>query len=281
MYNKAKLLLVSLIFSSFYSQVTLSNAKLLDATSAVIDDLYNGCRKEAIEKFTPDLLKQELGKSKKLQKAWEIWKEWRTKRNCTSRIPGGTEEHTSALSIYQYGDTDFIKELNNAVETMMVNVTTYEKDFHFKAIHFLLMDSMMLLKQKECKDVYVIQDNGEKLPETNSKVRFASFTVVETDLEDEDVTDETIIKIKTCFYVSLGDQLCLRKLDKMLLSPAEVFTVERVDKKINEEFTEVVLAHSALQSNHNCVMFSRSAADMPTNLFLPLLVALTIFSMCH
>ncbi|KAM4594746.1 T-cell ecto-ADP-ribosyltransferase 1-like isoform 1-T2 [Fundulus diaphanus] len=283
MFSRGKLRLVSLVFSCFFfSQVSLCNAKLLDASSPVIDDLYDGCRKEAMEKFIPDVLKQELDKNKKLQKAWKKGQEKRTNNNCTSQIPGGNEEHTSALSAYHYGDVDFLKELNDAVETMMGNVTTYERDFHFKALHFLLMDSMMLLKPKECRQVYFIQDSRDNIPEANSKVRFASFTEVEPDSKFSDLDEQTLFKITTCFYVNLGDQLCLRKLGKILLSPAEVFTVERVGKKTtedDEEYTEVVLSHPALQSNHNCVMFSRSAADITAHLFLPGLVALAIFSM--
>ncbi|XP_043970753.1 T-cell ecto-ADP-ribosyltransferase 1-like [Gambusia affinis] len=282
MFVRGKLLLDTLIFSFFFSQVSLSDVKLLDPTSPVIDDRYDGCRKEAMEKFTPDLLKEELGKSEKLQKAWRKWEDLRTRSNCTSQIPGGTEDHTSALSVYHYGDGEFLNELNNAVETMMVNVTTYEKDFHFKALHFLLMDSMMLLKPKECRDVYFTKEFKGKVPEINSKVRLASFTVVDSDLSSVDLDDITILKIKTCFYANLEDQLCLRKLGQILLSPAEVFTVERIDKKTvdDEGYTEVVLSHSGLQSNHNCVMFSRSAADISTHLFLPLLVAFPLYYTC-
>uniref|UniRef100_A0A3B3XLY4 NAD(P)(+)--arginine ADP-ribosyltransferase n=1 Tax=Poecilia mexicana TaxID=48701 RepID=A0A3B3XLY4_9TELE len=191
--------------------------------------------------------------------SWKESMDWRKKSNCTSQIPGVTEDHTSALSIYHYVDEPFLKELNKAMETMMVNVTTYEKDFHFKALHFLLMDSMTLLKPKECREVYVILEDGEKVPKINSTVKFASFTKVESDLRSIDVDGLTILKIKTCFYINLGDQLCLKNLGKILLSPAEVFTVERIDKKTveDEKYTEVVLSHRDLQSNHNCVMFSR------------------------
>ncbi|XP_035992909.1 T-cell ecto-ADP-ribosyltransferase 1 [Fundulus heteroclitus] len=283
MFSRGKLHLVSLLFSSFFfSQVSLGNAKLLDASSPVIDDLYDGCRKEAMEKFIPDVLKQELDQNEKLQKAWKTGQEMRTKNNCTSQIPGGNEEHTSALSAYYYDNVDFLKEMNGAVETMMGNVTTYERDFHFKALHFLLMDSMMLLKPKECRQVYLIQDRRNKIPEANSKVRFASFTEVNPDLKFSDLYEQTVFQITTCFYVNLGDQLCQSKVGKIILSPAEVFTVERVGKKTtedDEEYTEVVLSHPALQSNHNCVMFSRSAADITAHLFLPGLVALAIFSM--
>lgn len=283
MFCGGKLLLVLFIFSLFYSQVTLKNPELLDASSSVVDDLYDGCRKEAMEKFIPGLLEQELNKSEELQKAWKSWNVRKTFINCNSTIPGGNEEHTSALSIYQYGDAKLIKELNNEVQTMMVNVTTYEKDFHFKAIHFLLMDSMMLLKPKECRQLYLIRDEGTKIPEVNSKVRFASFTVAQSDLDDADLLDIVVLKIKTCFYVNLGDQLCVKGLGKILISPAEVFTVKEVNKKTNndgDEYPEVVLSDPSLESNHNCVMFSRSAAVISTHLFLPLLLALTIFSMC-
>uniref|UniRef100_A0A3B3UE45 NAD(P)(+)--arginine ADP-ribosyltransferase n=1 Tax=Poecilia latipinna TaxID=48699 RepID=A0A3B3UE45_9TELE len=282
MFGRGILLLDTLIFSFFYSQV-VSDVKLVDPTSPVIDDRYDGCRKEALEKFTPDLFKEEFGKNEKLKKIWRTCEDWRKNSNCTSQIPGVTEDHTSALFIYHYVDEPFLKELNNAMETMMVNVTTYEKDFHFKALHFLLMDSMTLLKPKECREVYVILADGEKVPKINSKVRFASFTKVESDLRSIDLYGLTILKIKTCFYVNLGDQLCLKNLGIILLSPAEVFTVERIDKKTTEdddEYTEVVLSHLDLQSNHNCVMFSRSGADISTHLFLPLLVALPLYYMC-
>ncbi|XP_015240368.1 PREDICTED: T-cell ecto-ADP-ribosyltransferase 1-like [Cyprinodon variegatus] len=283
MYTEGKKHLVLLIVLIFYCQVTLSTSKLLNASSAVIDDLYDGCREEAMKKFNPDVLKQELGKSEKLQKAWNKWEQEKTRTNCSSKIPGGSKEHTSALSVfYYYRGTNFIKELNNAVEMMMTNVTTYENDFHFKALHFLLMDSMKLLKPKECKEVYLVQEEQIK-QEPSSSVRFASFIVAETDLELIDYVDQVVLKIKTCFYVDLGDQLCQRYLGKILLSPAEVFTVETVAKKENsdgDEFIEVVLAHSALRSNHNCIMFSRSAADINAHLFLPLLAALAILSTC-
>ncbi|XP_014327285.1 ecto-ADP-ribosyltransferase 5-like [Xiphophorus maculatus] len=281
MFGRGKLLLDAFIFSFFFSQVSLSDVKLLDPSSPVIDDQYDGCRKEAMEKFTPDLLKEELGKSEKLQKAWKKWEAQRTSNNCTSQIPGGTEDHTSALSIYHYGDTEFLNELNNAVETMMVNVTTYEKDFHFKALHFLLMDSMMLLKPKECREVFFTKGFNGKAPEINSKVRLASFTVVDSDLSLVDLYDLTILKIKTCFYVNLEDQLCLRKIGEILLSPAEVFTVERIDKKTtdDDDYTEVVLSHSDLQSNHNCVMFLRSAAEISTLSFFSVLLFVTLFLM--
>ncbi|XP_038160703.1 ecto-ADP-ribosyltransferase 5-like [Cyprinodon tularosa] len=292
--------LVLLTGLSFYSQVNLSTSELLNASSAVIDDLYDGCREEAMKKFNPDILKQELGKSEKLEKAWNKWEQEKTKINCSSKIPGGNKEHTSALSVYHYGDRDFIKELNNAVKMMMINVTTYENDFHFKALHFLLMDSMKLLKPKECKEVYLVQEEQIK-QEPNSSVRFASFIVAETDLGLIDYADQVVLKIKTGFYIDLGDQLCQRYLGKILLSPAEVFNIETVAEKENkdgDEFIEVVLAHSAIKGNHNCVMFSRdqdrgtrgekedkallegSAADFSNNLFLPLLVALAMLSMC-
>ncbi|XP_054897106.1 T-cell ecto-ADP-ribosyltransferase 1-like [Poeciliopsis prolifica] len=281
MLGRGTLLLDTLLFSFFYSQVSLGDVKLLDSTSPVIDDRYDGCRKEAMEKFTPDLLKEELGKSEKLQKAWRTWEEWRARSNCTSQIPGGTEDHTSALSVYHFGDAEFLEELNNAVETMMVNVTTYEKDFHFKALHFLLMDSMMLLKPKECREVYATLKAGEKVPEINSKVRLASFTAVDSDLSFTDLYDITIFKIKTCFYVNLDDQLCLRNLGETLLSPAEVFTVKSINKKSadDEEYTEVVLSQSSLESNHNCIIFSRSAAEISTLSFLSVLLFVTLFLM--
>uniref|UniRef100_A0A669EXN4 NAD(P)(+)--arginine ADP-ribosyltransferase n=1 Tax=Oreochromis niloticus TaxID=8128 RepID=A0A669EXN4_ORENI len=226
-------------------------AVLLDVqnTTNVVDDLYYGCREEAMKKFIEsDVLKQELNNSEGFQKAWNKSIE------CSKQIPRGRKEHTAALSVYLNRNKLFMQTLNKAIETMGGNVSIYENHFPFKSLHFLLMDSMRLLKPQECKNFYVFQD-GQTQPQKGSTVRFTSFTLAYSDYEElksfEDVTEKTILYLTSCFFVNLKDYVCGQDKDEILLSPAEVFTVEQVERK------KIVLKQSGLKSSHNCYIFSR------------------------
>ncbi|XP_041840140.1 GPI-linked NAD(P)(+)--arginine ADP-ribosyltransferase 1 isoform X2 [Melanotaenia boesemani] len=230
-----------------------------------------------MEKFiNSGLLKKELSNSEEFQKAW-------TKNTqCSSLIPGGIREHTAALSVFLDGDEAFLKKVNNAVETLGANLTTYENDFHFKSLHFLLMDSMKLLKPKTCKTVYLLFDG--KPPKKGSTVRFGGFTVGDSDSDNlPDLVDEVLLKIESCFFVSLGDHTC-KKNTEVLITPAEVFTVNDVGTKKDDDdvnYTEVVLKHLELNSTHNCYMFLRPTSAQPSQApgLLPLVPPLVVLSL--
>lgn len=256
--QKRKMLLAAIIFTAVCYKVTAQETRLLDVqnTTNVVDDLYYGCREEAMKKFIEsDVLKQELNNSEGFQKAWNKSIE------CSKQIPRGRKEHTAALSVYLNRNKLFMQTLNKAIETMGGNVSIYENHFHFKSLHFLLMDSMRLLKPQECKNFYVFQD-GQTQPQKGSTVRFTSFTLAYSDYEElksfEDVTEKTILYLTSCFFVNLKDYVCGQDKDEILLSPAEVFTVEQVERK------KIVLKQSGLKSSHNCYIFSRMSVGQET-----------------
>lgn len=226
----------------------------MDMAPDAFDDLYKGCREEAMEKFIhSDLLKEELEHTEAFKKAWIGSK-------CPKTIPSGIKEHTAALSAYANGDVDFKNAFDDAVMTVGNNVSTYKKDFYFKSLHFLLMDALNLLKPKTCKNVYSVTEKENKV-QNGSNVRFGKFTtghLTYSSLKKEtDLDGMTVFIISSCFFVNLEDNACIK--DEALISPAEVFTVEEV-KKVNEEdseYTEIVLKHSEILSEHNCYIFSR------------------------
>ncbi|XP_035762237.1 ecto-ADP-ribosyltransferase 4-like isoform X3 [Neolamprologus brichardi] len=267
MEQKRKMLLAAIIFTAVCYKVTAQETRLLDVqkTTNVVDDLYYGCREEAMKKFIEsDVLKQELNNSEGFQKAWN------KSIKCSKQIPGGRKEHSAALSIYLKADKSFIQTLNKAMETMGGNVSIYENHFNFKSLHFLLMDSMRLLKPKECKNFYVFQD-GQNQPQKGSTVRFPSFTLAHSNYEElkrlEDVNENTILHLTSCFFVNLKDYVCGQEQDEILLSPAEVFTVEQVETKTtldDDEYLEIDLKQSGLKSSHNCYIFSRMSVGQET-----------------
>ncbi|CAJ1052348.1 T-cell ecto-ADP-ribosyltransferase 1 [Xyrichtys novacula] len=272
MWDTRKLPLAVFIFTVL-SHKGMSKSPELDMAPDAVDDLYNGCREEAMKKFIESgVLKQELEKNEGFKTTWT------EKRECSGLIPGGTKEHTTALSLMgdEYGS--FKKTFNNAVKTMGTNVSTYE-NFAFKSLHFLLIDSMKLaqkLNEKQCLTVYYLSE-VELTAKEGSKIRFGGFTVASNSYGDlktlEDWHERTIFNITTCLYFNL-ENICSDDKYMVLLSPAEVYTVKSV-KKVTEDdpvYTEIVLEQPEMGNQHNCYIFSRSPADVST-LWLVLLLA--------
>lgn len=241
------------LYSNLQTQFKVAG-KQMDMAPDVVDDMYNGCRQEAFEKFIHlDLLGQELNITTSFQKAWE-----KQETKCSKMIPKGSKEHSVALSVYA-NEHDFVKIFDNAVETMGTNISTYE-DFPFKSFHFLLMDAMKLLNSSGCKSLYFVPD-GEYKAEPKTRVRFGTFKTVYLDIDsvDSDLDGNTVFNITSCFFAALSDHSCVKNKPLALISPAEVFTVEGVNKKQHDDadYTEIALKHSTMTSLNNCLLFSR------------------------
>ncbi len=236
--------------------MTAEEAKVLNMASDAVDDMYDGCREAALAKLIDSgLLQEELTKNKEFQDAWQSVQ-------CSKQIPGGIKVHTAALSAYVSGDDSGLRQaLNLAVETMGVNVSTYQNNFHFKSLHFLLMDSITLLNPKECKTVYLLREVYTAVK--GSEVRLGQFAFGHFSFEEleemQDLDDQVVFNITSCFFANLKENGCSTE-DTAVLSPAEVFTVEEVKNKTDSNeasYTEIRLKHSKLESLHNCYIVSR------------------------
>ncbi|CAL9699717.1 unnamed protein product [Knipowitschia caucasica] len=232
----------------------------LDMALDAVDDMYDGCSKDALNKFVlSDLLQEEMNQSIIFQKAWH-----QSQSACPKLIPGGLKQHTTALLTIASDDDSFRKTLNNAVFTDGANSTIYEEHFNYKSIHFLLMDSLRLLHtgQNVCTTVYAFSDFDFSAVK-GSTVRLGRFTIGYPSLQilkKRDIDDEVILSITSCFFANLGENICIEE-PSILLSPAEEFRVEDVRTVKEDEdlsYHLIVLKHSKLKSEHNCYVFSRS-----------------------
>lgn len=219
-----------------------------------VDDLYNGCREKALKKFIdPSVLGKELNHSKEFQTAWG-------KQACDKLMPGKMKEHSSALNAYFHGGEKFIETLNHDVMTLGGNRSTYEKEFHFKSFHFLLVDSMTMASRNDCKIVYALVTGKKYSGKKGSKVRLGHFTMAHPTIKDLDVdlVDEQLLNITTCFFADMGPNVCLKK-KASLLSPSEVFTLEDIQEVKDEDhdYSMIFLKHFQVKTLHNCYAFSR------------------------
>ncbi|XP_077427966.1 T-cell ecto-ADP-ribosyltransferase 2 [Vanacampus margaritifer] len=264
MRNVKKELLV--VFMVLYC--TVSAIKRLDMAPNAVDNLYENCRKDTMEKLIrSDVLQQELNQDVGFHAAWSD--------KCSTLLPGGAKEHTAALLAFANGNQAFKKAFNDAVETMGFNTSTYEDHFHYKSLHFLLMDAMNLVKPKTCQNVYRVSETDYRV-DKDARVRFGRFTTVQSDVSmKEDVEGGVYFNITTCFFVNL-EGFCGLTEDIAILSPTEEFMVEDVRPGGNGDYTEIILKHSKLKATHDCYTSRASAVSAPQWLVM-LLASLFLF----
>lgn len=214
---------------------------------------YVGCRDEALKKFIQSgLLQQELNKNADFKEAWTASK------GCSKEIPERLKEHSTAIKVFLEETDPFFKNFNDGVEKLSVNATTYEDQFHFKSFYFLLMDLMTQVPQNKCRTVFMSADKGYSV-ENGSSVRFGRFVTANTNTNGlTDLDSSTVLNITSCFFV--GNNVCNNKDDLVILSPAEVFTVEGI-KGIKDQddgdYTMIVLNHQSVDTSQDCSMLSR------------------------
>ncbi|XP_029365352.1 ecto-ADP-ribosyltransferase 5 [Echeneis naucrates] len=251
--DRRKLVFAAILFTFLYNTLDAKKSHpILDMAPDAVDDLYNNCQEEAMKLVTSGLLEKEQNSKGIFETAWS--------RNAKCLQQTSADIKTHAVSAYINGDRLFKKAFNKEVATMGVNGVTY-KNFQFKSLHFLLMNSMVQQPHK-CKFLYLM--DPPFTAKVGSKVRLGRFMEAVGDIKTfGDLDSSVIVNITSCFYINLKENSCTNNAEAdFLLSPAEVFTVESVNQIINGvEYTEIVLKHSLLKSFHDCYI-SRSPADM-------------------
>lgn len=226
--------------------------------SGAVDDRYTGCRNEAFDKFIKGgLLNEELKLNANFSRVWS------SPETCVNQITKTSKEHFQALIALNSEDERSIISFNNAVKTLGEDAKIYQDKFHFKSLHFLLMDSMREMQPKDCTTVYAIPSDRYAASE-GSKIRLGKFLKAYLSFKYlkklTDLDGHFILNITSCFFATMGANICSQE-DAVLLSPAEAFTVEQLVKVNNvdedTEYQVMTLKHAELFSYHNCYIFSR------------------------
>ncbi|KAG7314285.1 hypothetical protein KOW79_022781 [Hemibagrus wyckioides] len=248
--------------------------KMLDMAPDAVDDDFSDCRDKMLKVVQDDLLQKELAAEEQFKEIWS-----KNSKICRKMISGGTPLHTDALQAYGNSKTTFRKKFNDLVYSKGNNNMTYREKFNFKSLHFLLTDSLRLLKPENCRTVYYGTSNiYTAVPGT--QVRFGKFIkpTFKKSSATEFLEDEgSLFIINSCSVVNVEENTCKIEEFEGLISPAEVFTVQKVE---GSEYREITLNHSRFLSNHHCSFFHRSdllpdGSSAPPPSFRMLLAVLT------
>lgn len=239
--------LIFILTAALSHKVTVS--KDLDMAPNAVDDQYKECRDQMFHRVTEELLDRELNTTEGFKLAWK-------QKNCPTLIPGGDRNHTDALAVFGHNKY-FRHNFNDKVETLGGNASVYNKEFPFKSLHFLLMDSFRLLKPAKCQTVYRGVEKKFKAT-VGSEVRFGRFTSagLKHSAAVEDGLDGTVFNITTCSAINLYENACEPSdVGSWLIPPAEVFMVDAVDniQDIDDNnYIQITLRSLRMASNHDC-----------------------------
>ncbi|XP_036439307.1 T-cell ecto-ADP-ribosyltransferase 2-like [Colossoma macropomum] len=235
--------------------------RMLDMAPDAVDDTFSECRDKMMQKVTAQggLLQKELKANKDFADMWR-----NHTGTCEKQIYGGQKHHLAALQAYGNSRFQFRKTFNRLVQTKGSNATTYNDEFPFKSLHFLLTDALRLLNHgKTCYTVYFGTSN-QYTAENETEVRFGRFirASIHESLEIEHIitADEgTLFNITSCSVVNVENFTCTSEEIERLISPAEVFRVQSIETASTDDvdYKIITLKHSGFLSNHDCYLFQR------------------------
>ncbi|XP_067260785.1 ecto-ADP-ribosyltransferase 5 [Chanodichthys erythropterus] len=218
----------------------------------VADYSFYNCRKEMLQMVTKagGLLETEIENNTVFETMWQ------DNAKCDKAIPGGTPEHMAALKSYAEAPSQFYNTFKKSLHTKSRG-SSYQDDFPFKSVFFLLTDAMHLLKS-DCRTVYS-GTKDEYSTNIGDKVRFTSFFqanqeyTVATEDAAIDKNTGTVFNISSCSVINL-DEMCGSEDLELLISPTEVFTVTNIKtvSTSNDQYKEITLMHSGFHSSSNC-----------------------------
>lgn len=222
----------------------------LDGFPEVVD--YSSCRDEMLQRVTKPggLLQQELNNSTDFKSMWKA------NATCKVKIPGARQEHMAALKSYADASHRFHELFNMKLYSKGKNITTYQNEFPFKSLYFLLTDVMQHLSKDMCQTVYSAVEK-EFSGTFGDLVRFGTFLPAKLEYMDalEEIIDVggTIFNITSCSLVNL-DVKCQSEEIDMLISPTDSFDVKkmRVFSSGDETIREVNLVQHAFKSSFDC-----------------------------
>lgn len=234
----------------------------LDMAPDAVDDVFSQCQDKMLKAVTEadGLLHKELKADKEFE---ELWRKY--SGMCKKNITGGTSYHIDALEAYGNSKPKFRKMFNNLVYSKGDNTLTYRDEFPFKSLHFLLTDSLRLLKPKNTCETKYYATGNTYTADTGTEVRFGKFinakntlssTIEELEPKEDGVT---MFNITSCSVINVEENTCTSEEIECLISPAEVFTVKDVRNATTDDTTYklITLTHSHFLSNHNCTFFHR------------------------
>ncbi|NWH42366.1 NRT2 ribosyltransferase, partial [Chloropsis hardwickii] len=195
----------------------------LDMAADSFDDQYRGCG-PAMTKALPSLYNTEIQKNPLFAKVWKkADAEWRKRGSHVSPLGSPAQ----AVALMAYTTKDIYKDFNDAVRVAGRSRQEYQKNFHFKTLHFLLTQALVKLRHAQngqCRHVYRGIHDVRFQARRGQKVRFGQFTSTSLSKEvAQKYGTDTIFEVYTCHGADIQGFSFYLSNREVLIPPYETF----------------------------------------------------------
>ncbi|XP_068035032.1 NAD(P)(+)--arginine ADP-ribosyltransferase 2-like [Anomalospiza imberbis] len=222
----------------------------LDMARDSFDDQYRGCG-HAMSVALPALYNFEYQKNPQFAWGWfHADAEWRKRGSPVS--PLASPWH--AIAVMAYTMKYLYKDFNAAVRVAGHSHQEYRNNFHFKTLHFLLTDALVMLRnaqQAKCHHVFRGVRDVHFKARRGQRIRFGQFTSTSLSKEiAQKYGTDTIFEVHTCRGADIQAFSYDPNNREVLIPPYETFKVTQVTW--DGKRTWISLRSTGTFSKHNC-----------------------------
>ncbi|NXK27671.1 NARE ribosyltransferase, partial [Arenaria interpres] len=225
--------------------------KVLDMAPTSFDDQYQGCIRMMEEELV-ELNRTEFAKNSVYAQYWtEAAAEWREREDLVHKPSALRTEHAVALMAYTLQERLY-KEFNAAVREAGRSLREYLDSFHFKVLHFLVIQALRILhKPQTCFNVFRGVRGTRFTARHHDLVRFGQFASTSLNKEEaKEFGQDTFFLVNTCYGVPVEKFSAFPGEEEVLIPPFEKFEVTSITQV--GKSTRIQLNSSGTFSNYNC-----------------------------
>ncbi|NXP96290.1 NARE ribosyltransferase, partial [Passerina amoena] len=225
-------------------------AVLLDMAQDSFDDQYQGCA-PAMTEALPALNRSEFLQNPLFAQAWtKATAEWQSQGSRVSLLASPAQ----AIALMAYTRDDLYREFNAAVRTAGRSRQEYQDNFHFKTLHFLLTQALVMLRQAlkgQCHNVYRGVSKYQFKAKPGDIVRFGQFSSAsKSETTAKDFGSATVFQVYTCHGAEIWKFSNYPDEKEVLIPPFETFEVIKVSQE--GERARIQLRSHGTFSKYNC-----------------------------
>ncbi|XP_054149849.1 erythroblast NAD(P)(+)--arginine ADP-ribosyltransferase-like [Melozone crissalis] len=159
-----------------------------------------------------------------------------------------------AIALMAYTMDELYREFNAALRTAGRSSQEYRDNFHFKTLHFLLTQALVMLRQaqkEQCHNVYRRVRTSRFKAKPGDIVRFGQFSSAS---QSEEIANRfgsaTVFEVYTCHGAAIWNFSTYPKEREVLIPPYETFVVIKVSQE--GERARIQLRSKGTYSNYTC-----------------------------
>nr|XP_005497116.2 erythroblast NAD(P)(+)--arginine ADP-ribosyltransferase-like [Zonotrichia albicollis] len=242
--------------------ITADEVKHLDMAPDSFDDQYRGCG-PAMKAALPALNCTEFHLNHLFAQIWaKAAANWWSRGSPMTWL---TPDQATAIMAFTMDDLDRI--FNDAVHVAGRSTQQYRDNFHFKTLHFLLIDAIATLRGSlpwDCYDMFQQVCGVRFEAQRGDTIRFGQFMGMLVRKPTAECSGkETVFHVHTCQGVDISFFSVHPSKDWALIPPFETFEVTEVTRVGDK--AEIHLRSTGTFSKYNCELLQ--GGSVPRSIF--------------